>query len=67
VGLGGRSRKSASSTERARQSVTKAIKAAIDRIASHSPALARHLTSAVQTGTFCSYAPDPRAPISWKL
>jgi tetratricopeptide (TPR) repeat protein len=67
VGLGGRGRKSASSTERARQSVTKAIKAAIDRIASHSPALARHLTSAVQTGTFCSYAPDPRAPISWKL
>jgi tetratricopeptide (TPR) repeat protein len=67
VGLGGRGRKAASSTERARQSVTKAIKAAIDRIASHSPALARHLTSAVQTGTFCSYAPDPRAPISWKL
>jgi tetratricopeptide (TPR) repeat protein len=67
TGLGGRTRRSASPAERARQSVTKAIKAAIERISEHSPALARHLEHTIRTGSFCRYEPDRIAPISWKI
>ncbi len=67
VGLGGRDRRAASAAERARVNVTRAIKAALGRIAEHSPALGRHLESAIRTGTFCSYSPDPRLPITWQL
>jgi tetratricopeptide (TPR) repeat protein len=66
VGLGGRSRKAASAAERARVNVTRATKAAMARLGDHSPALGAHLEQTVRTGTFCSYAPDPRAPISWR-
>ena len=66
TGLGGRDRKAASSAERARISVTRAIKAALDRIEAESPALGGHLRTTVHTGTFCSYTPDPRAPITWE-
>ena len=65
VGLGGRDRQAASATERARVSVTRAIRGAIDRLASESPALGRHLEATIRTGTYCSYTPDPRAPIAW--
>jgi non-specific serine/threonine protein kinase len=67
VGLGGRDRKAASDAERARINVTRAIKTVIDRIAQHSPALARHFEATVRTGTFCSYGPDPRAILRWEL
>ncbi|MGH2740296.1 MAG: ATP-binding protein [Actinomycetota bacterium] len=67
TGLGGRARTFASPAERARQSVTKAVKLAIERIGNQSPALGRHLRDTVRTGTFCSYAPDPRVPLSWRL
>jgi pimeloyl-ACP methyl ester carboxylesterase len=40
VGLGGRDRRAASASERARINVTRAIKVALDRIAEHNPALA---------------------------
>ena len=66
VGLGGRTRQMASPAERARQSVTKAIKAAAERIAAESPALARHLASTLRTGTYCVYDPDPRLPVTWR-
>jgi hypothetical protein len=66
VGLGGRDRKAASAAERARISVTRAIRASMSRIAEHSPALGRHLEGTVRTGTFCSYNPDPRVPIHWE-
>ena len=65
VGLGGRPRPAVSPSERARQSVTKAIKGALSRIAEQSPRLGAHLMTTVRTGTFCSYTPDPRSPISW--
>jgi len=45
---------------------TRAIRAALARIRAHSPALADHLDATIHTGTFCSYAPDPRAPITWR-
>ena len=66
VGLGGRDRQSASATERARVSVTRAIRSAIDRLSAESPALGGHLEATIRTGTYCSYTPDPRAPITWR-
>jgi hypothetical protein len=65
IGLGGRPRPAVSASERARQSVTKAIKGALSRIAEQSPGLGAHLRTTVRTGTFCSYVPDPRSPIAW--
>ena len=66
VGLGGRDRRAGSAAERARVNITRAIRAALARIRAHSPALAGHLDATIHTGTFCSYTPDPRAPISWR-
>ncbi len=66
VGLGGRDRTAASAAERARVSVTKAVKGAMRRIAEHHPALGAHLEHSVRTGTYCSYEPDPRNPPSWE-
>jgi hypothetical protein len=66
VGLGGRDRQSASAAERARVSVTRAIRNAIDRLSAESPALGGHLEATIRTGTYCSYTPDPRAPITWR-
>ncbi len=66
LGLGGRDRSSASAAERARVSVTRAIRTALLRIAEHSPALGDHFGATIRTGTFCSYMPDPRAPITWR-
>jgi tetratricopeptide (TPR) repeat protein len=66
VGLGGRDRMAASAAERARVNITRAIRAALARIRAHSPALADHLNATIHTGTFCSYTPDPRAPITWR-
>lgn len=67
VGLGGRDRRAASEAERARVNVTRAVKAAVERIALASPELGRHLAATVKTGTFCVYAPDPRARIAWSF
>jgi hypothetical protein len=61
VGLRGRDRKAASASERARLAVTRAIKAAIERITDNNPALGAMLIGSIRTGTFCSYAPKPRA------
>ena len=66
TGLGGRSRKAGSPAERARQSVTKALRLAIERIGREDPALGHHLEATVRTGTFCSYAPDPRSAVPWR-
>lgn len=66
-GLGGRARQTGSAAERARISVTKAIKDALRKIeATHQP-LADHLHRSVRTGTFCSYRPDPQLRISWEI
>jgi tetratricopeptide (TPR) repeat protein len=67
VGLGGRDRMAASASERARVSVTRAVKSAVARIREHSSRLGDHLAATVRTGTYCSYAPDPRVPVSWRL
>src|ERR1700722_15784629 len=67
VGLGGRNRRAASASERARQSVTKTIKAVLDRIAQSDSALGDMLSRCIKTGTFCSYQPDPEVPIAWEF
>jgi hypothetical protein len=66
-GLGGRARKEGSIAERARQSVTKAIRNALRRIREEDVVLGDHLTRAVRTGLYCSYDPDPAgAPPTWR-
>jgi tetratricopeptide (TPR) repeat protein len=67
VGLGGRDRPTASGAERARVSVTKAIRTAIKRIAEHDSALAQHLDQAIATGAVCRYDPPARDPIAWEF
>jgi hypothetical protein len=47
--------------------VTRAIRAAIPRIGEHSPELGEHLERTIHTGRFCSYSPDPRALVDWRL
>ena len=58
VGLGGRDRRAASDAERARQSVTKAVKEAVDRLSEADPGLGHHLRETVRTGIYSSYAAD---------
>lgn len=67
VGLGGRSRRAGSNSERARVGVTRTIKHALARIEEANPALGSHLRSTIRTGTYCGYFPDPRVPIEWQL
>ena len=65
VGLGGRDRRAASASERARSGVTRAVRQAIVRIGEHHRELGEHLDHAVRTGTYCAYVPDPAAPAAW--
>jgi tetratricopeptide (TPR) repeat protein len=67
VGLGGRNRRAASASERARQSITKSIKSALGTIAQSEATLGNLLSQCIKTGTFCSYRPDPDFPIGWKF
>jgi tetratricopeptide (TPR) repeat protein len=63
----GRRGRPAAQAERARLNVTRAIKAAIRRIAEGDPELGRYLDTTIRTGMFCSYAPDPRFRMRWCL
>ena len=67
VGLGGRDRRAAAHAERARLNVTRAIRAGVANLARVNPSLGQHLGATVRTGRYCSYTPDPRAPIAWQL
>ena len=62
VGLGGRDRRAASTSERARVSVTRAIRQAIARVGEHHPRLREHLEQTIRTGTYCAYVLDARRP-----
>jgi tetratricopeptide (TPR) repeat protein len=66
VGLGGRDRRAGFASERARASVTRAVRQAMVRISDHHPVLGEHLDRAIRTGTYCAYLPDPRAPVRWE-
>jgi len=67
VGLSGRDRRAASASERARQSVSKTIKAVLERIAQSDATLGDIFSRCIQTGVFCSYQPDPNFPIAWEF
>jgi hypothetical protein len=67
LGLRGRDRTFSSPAERARISVTKAIRTAIRLIEPQSPTLAAHLEASIQTGRFCSYATPGAAPPGWSF
>jgi GNAT superfamily N-acetyltransferase len=67
LGLGRRARTAGSPIERARVSVTRAIRAALHAIADQAPALGAYLTKTIKTGTFCSYSPDRHDAVTWRL
>jgi tetratricopeptide (TPR) repeat protein len=67
LGLGGRDRRAASARERARASVTLAIRRAIAVIRQENPLLGAHLQGAVKTGSVCVYRPDSQNHVSWTV
>lgn len=66
VDLVERDRPAAAPGQRARSTVSKSLRACLKRIETVHPALGAHLASTVKTGYYCSYKPDPRAPIEWQ-
>lgn len=52
--------------ERARLTVTKGLKATMNRIADLHPAFAAHLHATVRRGYACVYRPDPCHPTFWQ-
>lgn len=67
IGLGGKSRKNNSQTERARVNITRQIKSAIKKIEKDNAALSSYLSSTIKTGYHCQYSPLPGASITWNL
>ena len=65
VGVGGRTRRTTGTTERARSAVTRRIRSTIRHIGEVHPSLGAHLRRTVSTGAFCRYAPDPR--VDWTI
>ncbi len=65
TGLGGKSRKTGSSLEKARSAVTWRIRTTIKKIDSIHPRLGKHLSNSIKTGTYCSYKPE--TPHHWML
>jgi len=58
TGLGGRIRSFADAPERARTSVQKAVKRAIEEITAANPTIGEHLGRRVETGAMCCYRPQ---------
>lgn len=54
-------------SERARVTVTRSLRAAMQRIAVHNPQLGEHLAATIKTGTSCAYTPDARLLVEWDL
>jgi hypothetical protein len=65
TGLGGRAREFSSDAERARISVTKALRTALDKIEEQAPIAAAHLRNSLRTGRYCRYEPAPNGPSRW--
>ncbi|HTY56957.1 MAG TPA: ATP-binding protein [Candidatus Binataceae bacterium] len=66
IGLRGRDRKEISIGERARVSVTHAIKFVIQRIAREEPELGRLLSAAIRTGLYCSFMAELLDETPWQ-
>jgi adenylate cyclase len=67
VGLSGRDRPTAATSERARISVGRAIRSVIDRIDRTGSVLGPFLRATIKTGNFCCYTPDPARPVIWDV
>jgi predicted ATPase len=67
VGLGGRDRRAGSASERARLNVTRAIKAALQKISEQQASMGELLDRSIRTGSFCCYTPDPRNCVTWQF
>ena len=64
-GLGGRDRRAASAAERARLNVTRALRAAITRLADALPQAGAALDRRVRTGVYCAYEPAEGDEVRW--
>jgi hypothetical protein len=58
LGLAGKPRKIGSEVEKARSAVTWRIRSSIKKINKVHPALGKHLSKSISTGTFCAYKPE---------
>jgi hypothetical protein len=67
IGLGGRDRRGNAAAERARVSVAKRIRGALERLGDQSPELQRYLEATIRTGIFCAYRPAPGRRVDWPL
>jgi AAA ATPase domain len=67
TGLGGRPRAVAAEDERARVNVTRALRAAVERIAMAAPRAGGHLESSIRTGRACRYEPSVGGPTRWHV
>jgi hypothetical protein len=65
TGLGGKSRRAGSSTEKARLNVTRTIRHAITHLSTALPELAAHLDESLATGVSCCY--EPRVNVAWTI
>jgi TolB-like protein len=65
MGLNNRTRQTGSTVEKARSAVTWRIRNAISKIEQIHPALGKHLSNSIKTGTFCSY--EPEMAVVWIL
>lgn len=65
LGLGGRDRRTADAIERARSTVTQAIRKAIKRVHAVLPGLGDELRLHIRTGAHCVYLPNPEHPPTW--
>lgn len=66
VGIGGRDRRASSASERARLSITRSVRVAIEKISKVCPDLGKKLSASVKTGTYFCYTIDPKGPILWE-
>ena len=67
VGLSGRDRRAGSAAERARLNVSRAIKAALQKISEHDQELGELLNQSLRTGSFCSFVSERSAQTAWQL
>jgi tetratricopeptide (TPR) repeat protein len=67
VGLGGQLRATGGDVERARGSVTRCLRYAIEQLTTRLPAVAQHLATSIQTGAYCAYRPDPLVAVDWEV
>ena len=63
----GRDRRVGLVSERARISVRRAIKAALEKISVRHPPMGALFERTIRTGNFCLYVPNPSAPVAWQF